>query len=308
MREMKIEMPRGKKEISIMILLLIIILYAIMIPIGRFSGGRFGIINVVGDSMMNIFPWGSQVFVAPFAQKDNSYVVAWVDGDENLETIADMEGGYVVKLMVGNQLKSTSVNQSYTKFDYRGRVLFSIPIQKVLRWRDKGGQNPWKAYQWKAYHKPTAEKVVEAVERTKKQQYAYAVNRKISKEIVPVIISEKYPVHIEVNSLPVGLSAQKTQKTLVINFGRSCSISSFDIDAVTNNQPSASRLKFELSRDNKAWEIVADVDFSNIHSMNKTINIKPLTCRYMRCSMIIFVTYPTPPIWITVRNLHIYGF
>lgn len=104
------------------------VLVALLLISGRVSGGRFGIVGVDGDSMLE-FPNASYVFVVPSIGKAPAFVVAWGSlprgsGKFNEESTSDDDSSsLMVKLWRGGCLHSTATNQKVTEFELRGKIV-----------------------------------------------------------------------------------------------------------------------------------------------------------------------------------------
>ena len=124
-------------------LMFVVFSSAVPLVFGWVTGGRFGAVGVVGNSMASTIPNGSTVLVVPLPAREGGYVVGWVGAPDNMADSAegDEARSLVVKKYTGGKLVSTDDPNTYSKFECRGRVISVIPTQKVLWWRDTGVQN-----------------------------------------------------------------------------------------------------------------------------------------------------------------------
>lgn len=176
---LKIELPKGWFGWATVIVLTVPIMYSLLLVAAWATAGRFGIVNVEGNSMADVLPWGSQILVVPSKPRDGDFVVAWVDGCDNPETIQDSIPGLVVKRLRGGKLLSTNINSTYSRFEIRGRIVSCIPVQKIAWWLDRGNQNEYPGFTRRHEERVKNAKPISAEEQKRRQVEMEEIGEKI---------------------------------------------------------------------------------------------------------------------------------
>ena len=127
-RLMTVELPRKWWQWMIASLLFVVVLFALMFPMGKLSEGRIGFVGVEGNSMHNVFPQGSWVFALPIRPEEGDYVVAFVPvGSDDARDKNDRNPSLVVKKQGKDSLVSIDDPSHYSIFESRGVIIFHLP-------------------------------------------------------------------------------------------------------------------------------------------------------------------------------------
>ena len=146
-----IHAPRGWKQwltvSSISTVFSVVVFLTIIAP--RCWG--WGLMRPDGNSLADIFPQGSVILSLPLTIHDGDFVTAYgrLDGPK---TVKDLPKGIMVKQFKSGRLVSTYNGEASSNFQITGKVIASIPLQRVFPWLDTGMQNPIPGY-----HEPTPE-------------------------------------------------------------------------------------------------------------------------------------------------------
>jgi len=135
-------------------------LYATLHVVFSLSGGRLGIVRIVGNSAPYDHPYGSSVLVFPLQPTSGDFVCAWApEGLSSNEDEVDLTPGYVIKIFhkQGEPLTSGNGSSRVYAYEIRSRVLVSLPTHLIVPWWNKGVQN-----QPDQYNETTVEEATQA--------------------------------------------------------------------------------------------------------------------------------------------------
>ena len=126
------------------VILSLTILAAASVVVGRVSGGRLGMVFVQGNSLAKYIPEGSAVVILPLPLRIRTFATAVTEVPDDVRDVesGDRQRKLSVKWFDGHRMVSTDSSEHYSRYDYRGRVVAVLPIQRLCPWLDKGAQAP----------------------------------------------------------------------------------------------------------------------------------------------------------------------
>jgi hypothetical protein len=120
----------------------LLFLVLLLVNMGRITGGRAGNVTSKGNSLATYIPEGSTVIVLPFPPREGDFVTAVTKIPDEADdlTEADTQSKLSVKRYCKGRLVSTDSSESYSTYEYRGRVVAILHTERVFFWLNKGAQ------------------------------------------------------------------------------------------------------------------------------------------------------------------------
>jgi hypothetical protein len=133
---------RAVGRLAAIILLSLAILASAASLCGKWTGTRIGVGFVTGNSLSGYIPEGAAYVTLPLPIKPGTYVTAVtrVPDDARDATPGDFDPKLSIKWFDGQRLRSTDSGEAYSRWEYRGRVVAVLHVERLCPWLNTGAQ------------------------------------------------------------------------------------------------------------------------------------------------------------------------